>query len=262
MKSTITVFIHGTTPLEYLIFKPEFIKNFFSCPQGLVKATEINDNLHFKEVVSTLSKADSKHFPIENFYLFGWNGKLSFIERKQAAEKFKAELESLISSYDPETKVNLITHSHGGNIVLNMADCKKLNIKIDKLIMLACPVQEKTSHLINSDTFKTVYAIHSHADIIQVIDPQGIKELSEMINDGISNITLKKIPKPQMFFSHRHFKPSEKLRQIEVSFPRRRLTHLDFLLTRFLKQLPELIQNIDKSVYSGSSIDEIRMTLK
>ena len=49
-----------------------------------------------------------------------------------------------------------------------------------------------------------------------------------------------------LFFSQRHFEPSQNLYQIKVEFAKRGLMHIDFLLPRFLKQMPTIIKKIDQ----------------
>ena len=253
MKSIITIFIHGTTPLKYLIFKPLLIKAFFSCPEGLIKANDIERNIHVKKIAQVISESAPKQFPLETFYLFGWSGKLSFTEREKTSIELYEEIKKIVKKHKSEVEIQLITHSHGGNIALNLAKIPDPQIKIDKLILVACPVQQRTASLISSPIFKQVYSIHSHTDIFQVIDPQGLKDLREMACEGIKNISLKKIPAPNMFFSHRHFEPSDNLSQVHVYFKKRGLFHLDFLLSRFLKQIPEIINRADKTVKSAKN---------
>ena len=251
MIKKITIFVHGTTPLEYPIYNPSIVKNFFLCPAGLKKVSDIEENLHPKKLATIISDSDPEIFPIETFYLFGWSGKLSFTERKKVAQELYKQVRELLKKYDEETQLTFISHSHGGNILLHLAE-EKDPLEIDRLILFACPVQKKTKDLVHSQCFKKVYSIHSHTDIIQIIDPQGFKELREMLNNGVSNISVKKIYdsknllQPKAFFSHRHFEPAPNLYQIKVAFAKRGLMHIDFLLPRFLKQLPKIIKKTDQ----------------
>jgi len=53
-------------------------------------------------------------------------------------------------------KVTLISHSHGGNVALNLAAIaeKESPLSIERLILLACPVQQETAALVDAPMFK------------------------------------------------------------------------------------------------------------
>ena len=100
--------------------------------------------------------------------------------------------------------------------------------------------------MITSKTFERIYSIYSAADIIQVADPQGLHRIKKTIR--------KKIKKP--FFSKRVFAPQENLTQVKVKINRRGITHVEFLLSRFTKTLPYLLEEIDRWVQSETHDQE------
>jgi predicted esterase len=224
----ITVWIHGTR----LTFRPLFQKN--NPPAHvLIKAHSLECDPKLKAIATTLICADSEQFQTDHFYLFNWSGKLCFEEREIAAKQLHYDLESLIQSYQ-KTGINpyirIIGHSHGGNVALNLAHHKN-SFQIDELILLACPVQEKTKFLITKPLFKSIYALYSAFDIIQILDPQGIYKHKN---------------KTDPLFSNRQFAHQPNLAQMKVKIDRRAISHFEFAQPSFLKLLPEILKNIDE----------------
>ena len=123
-------------------------------------------------------------------------------------------------------------------------DC---DFSIDELILLACPVQERTSPNIKNPLFERVYSIFSSMDSIQVIDPQGFHYWRNHRNG-----TFKERIKSS-FFSERCFKEDEKLLQIKVKFHkegvlrvRRGLMHVEFIMEPFVCYLSKLINEAEE----------------
>lgn len=236
----VTIFIHGTLPPEPIRNLPVLDK-FFFCPQGLILAETLQNisgekNYHLAQVPFVLYQSDPENFDLKDFYLFGWSGALSP----------KARLEAALLLYNNIKELNLhnirlITHSHGGNVALNLkVIAEKHNdnkFKIDELILLACPVQKQTSNYINSHIFKKKYSFHSHLDIIQVIDPQGFHDLYENLKTNNLNIN--------PIFSKRHFNRKDNVVQIQTTINNRNLLHIEFLLTKFLNFLPVALKTLN-----------------
>ena len=109
MKPKITVFIHGTTPLKYLIFKPTIVKNFFDCPSGLVKAKDVGHQFHVKKIAKIISQSSPAKFSLKHFYLFGWSGKLSPSERKKEAQNLYKQLLVLFKECGKDAFIQIIT---------------------------------------------------------------------------------------------------------------------------------------------------------
>lgn len=226
----ITIWVHGSKLTPTFAFN-----NFFYRMQGMHSALDYDIKYHKRTTAELLCQISPDQYALDQFYFFGWNGKLCFNERKNAAKELYATMLKLIDTYKAEykqkPKIRIITHSHGGNVVLNLAKVQNPQrpLIVDELIMLCCPVQEKTKRLIEADCFGKVYAFYSSTDIYQIIDPQG----------------LYKKGKAKKMFSERTFDHHDTLRQTCVELNGRSLMHIDFLLTRFLKHLPALCQEID-----------------
>ena len=112
------------------------------------------------------------------FYTFGWNGRLDQRKRLRASKELYQALikeQEKVKKQYPNKKITLeiIAHSHGGNVALNLALSEvkfKKNLCVNKLILLGTPIQSETHSLINSKVFEKIYNFYSHGDMIQVID--------------------------------------------------------------------------------------------
>lgn len=238
---TVTIWIHGTklTPSAVL-------PNFFYRKVGMHPIITYDSKYHLRKLAHCLEQSDQTNFMLEHFYVFGWSGKLSFTERKKAAQDLYDELINLCNHYKLKygtmPKFRIITHSHGGNVALNLAQIKKDDfIKVSELILLACPVQTQTMHLLQDPIFEQVYSFYSETDIIQIIDPQGLYK--------------NKAPKTSLF-SKREFPEHNKLVQIKTRARKRGLMHIEFLSLPFISHLPLALGKIkdEKNIHCGSFI--------
>lgn len=237
----ITVWVHGTRLTPKIIFK-----KFFHVDQGFAKATTLEADYHHRIIAETLSTLAGHQFELDTFYLYGWSGKLCFNARKQAAQDLYTSITNCVNDYKAKhnvtPRVRVITHSHGGNVALNMSHfCpQEAPFAIDELILLACPVQEQTKHCINHSLFKSVYSLYSTRDLLQVLDPQGIyyQEYDEDFFD-------------RCWFSERTFPAHAKLKQAEIRYKGRGLLHVEFLLVKktanFIEQLPYILDTLASS---------------
>ena len=227
---TITVWIHGTR-----LFASSVFKRFFHSEPGLKKATDMDSIYHLHTIAHTLCESDSAMFCIDDFYLFGWSGKLSFSAREQAAKELYKQLVALIHTYKKDCgvtpNIRFLTHSHGGNVALNLSKIKNPDdeLSISELILLACPVQLTTHNCIKDPMFQKVYSIYSHLDLVQVLDPQGL---------------YRKRHRGDSFLSKKCFEPHEKLAQVKIKLNGRALIHSEFIMQRFLKQLATIVKEI------------------
>lgn len=115
-----------------------------------------------------------------HFYTFGWDGSLSQKSRLSSAKILYSSLLNEISKIkntlnlkDKDLEIILIGHSHGGNVLLNLAKINNEingNLKIDTLILLGTPVQSETEELINDEIFRKIYSLYSTDDMVQIID--------------------------------------------------------------------------------------------
>jgi len=232
---TITVWIHGSRVL------PEFHpQELFYAPKGLNAITDVDKNLFKYKYAKTLSQKNPERFQKADFYAYGWSGKINFTERENVARDLYENLQNLIQKYKDvdgiSPKLRIITHSHGGNVALNLATVKDSNdtsFLVDELILLACPVQERTKDLIKDLTFKRVYSFFSSGDIIQCIDPQRLHK---------ENRHDKKCP----LFSKRRFPAHAKLSQAKVRSHGRGIMHIEYLFLKFVSKLPQFLDALDK----------------
>jgi hypothetical protein len=229
----ITIWIHGTlVPLVSRLWR-----SFFFVPQGLVPITCVDPSLHIYTIAKTLHDHDPLNFPLETFYCFGWSGTLSCNARLKAARQLYRELCALMSMYEKKHAqkpyLRIITHSHGGNVALNLAYVKESHnaLCVDELVLLACPVQKKTEAFCTDPLFKRVVSLYSKADLIQVLDPQRLWYFK------------RKTP----LFSERCFPEADNLVQVEVFGGTRNIGHIDFLRDRFVKHIPPLIKKFGQS---------------
>lgn len=224
----ITIWIHGTrlTPRSVL-------HRIFHAPDGLVPACSFDTQYHLRSIVDTLANADPTRYSSDYMFLFGWPGALAFEERVKAAHDLYRQLQPVIKSYELKNgkrpKIRIITHSHGGNVALNLAKIKDdSSFTVDELILLACPVQEETAPLIKDSMFKEVFVLYSSFDLLQIIDPQGLYSCND-------NCPL---------FSQRRFPIQDNIVQVKMKLNGCALFHSDFIRVRFVAMLPQIIDKM------------------
>ena len=224
----ITIWIHGTKTLgglsDFLHATPHL---------GIAHASALSSNYRLSNVITTLAATEPKKFPLEHFYTYGWSGKLSFEVRKQTAHELYQAIKNLLTSYRDKygvtPHITLITHSHGGNVVLNLAALEIPENDVSfETILLACPVQQETKHLIKSNLFTKIYSLYSKNDWLQVLDPQGLYITQHN-------------KKRHWRFSDREFPCQENVYQNEISINNKGLSHIDFVSHDFARLLPTFI---------------------
>jgi hypothetical protein len=228
---TITIWVHGTSLLTRFAFQ-----EILYGPAGLSNVCDVPKSCHMHKIAHNLSALDPDRFQMKNFYTFCWSGKLDFNERKKAAEDLYAALTTVATQYKEQHGVSpvfrIITHSHGGNVALNLAEVKgeKTPFTVSELILLACPVQERTKKCIEDPLFKRVYSLFSRGEFLQVADPQGIYKEN-------NNYPL---------FSKRLFPDNQKLSQAEIKIYGRSILHSEFIFGHFVNKLPAILNVLDK----------------
>ena len=107
----------------------------------------------------------------------------------------------------------------------------KRAIEIEELVLLACPVQNKTMHHLEDPMFKKVYALYASLDILQILAPQQYfqKESTD------------KLP----YFSLRRFVPHPKLAQIKIKINGYSIAHTTFSSPTFTCMLPTILNEIE-----------------
>lgn len=227
----VTIWIHGTRLLPQSLFK-----NFFQSMPGLHHYQEIEKKYYLHRIAQILTESDPVMFPAPYFYLFGWSGKLSFKEREQSARTLYLDLKKVRDEYKKiygaEPHITILAHSHGGNVALLLEQIKDpddTTFFIDRLILLAVPVQQHTVEYCYAPLFGKIYSLYSLLDVLQVIDPQGLN---------------KAIKAP--LFSERLFPCHEKLEQVAIKVNDRSIMHMEFILPTFLNRLSAIIKAIDR----------------
>lgn len=239
---TVTIWIHGTL----ILYTPNY-HHIFEGKACLLPATTLPKNHHFRIIADTISDRDPEHFPIQEFYIFGWSGKLQDQERETVAQRLHQEIlllrENYQKKYGLEPTIRIIAHSHGGNVVLNMARLRptKNPLRIKSLILLACPVQEKTKHLISNPMFNHVYALYSSFDIVQILAPQfrRLRQTYEY-NPKRRKYHYKIIP-----FSERIFPTYSHLTQAKIKVNDYPISHTRFSHKEFVSLLPTILHKLD-----------------
>ncbi len=230
-EGSITIFIHGTvfpgvSRLMGHHEKRRGLYHYSANPRRLTTRQRLGRALY---------SVAPDEFPLESFYKFYWSGELTLPARKKAAQ----ELFNLLK--DHKGPCTLIAHSHGCNVALHLAEYAEQKdalgnvspLTIERLILLAPPVQEATTHLVHAPNFKRVYSCYSIADVIQVADPQGITK------------EMKKGKEKLPLFSKRTYAPGPRLTQAQITFGERNPSHRDFILPPFFGQLPHILKLLD-----------------
>lgn len=228
----ITIWVHGTR------FWPDHIlSQLFLCEYGLNKPDKLPDNYRLKIIAGHLATQGSGRFGSEHIYVYGWSGKLSFAARKQTGIELHNAIKKLIAEYEATygvtPRIKIITHSHGGNVFLNCvayAQETQSGLVFDECILLACPVQRETAHLITSACIKKAYSLFSSMDSIQILDPQGV---------------YKETTQQSPLLSERMFPQAPHLKQAQIKTVYRGLMHIDFIRDYFVKQLAAILDAID-----------------
>jgi len=232
----ITIWVHGT-----ILFYKSFYQNIFKKQSGLFLAKDLPFNHYFHLIAQTIVHNDPTHYSLEEFYIFAWSGRLSLKDRKMAAEKLYQELLILIEHYTKKyhcsPSIQIIAHSHGGNVVLHMAKIDNLKtLSLQSLILLACPVQEKTMNLINMPMFQRIYSLYSSIDIIQIIAPQLRYHMPRYLGSRRY-----KLPA----FSSRLFPSSHHVIQAKIKLNGYPITHTRFATLDFIEMLPTILKKLD-----------------
>lgn len=236
-KPPLTIWIHGTHFLRSSLFT-----HIFKGMPSLKPACEISKRYKVRTIANTLNQYDGVRFPLSTFYIFCWSGKLNANLREKTAHHLYAELKRVIADYEQTynciPRIQIISHSHGGNVVLNLAKIKDphdTSFIINTLVLLACPVQIRTMSFIDNPMFQRIYSLYSSVDFIQVIAPQLFKKN----NDSEK----RKFAFPP--FSNRCFPHRPHVTQVKMKVNGNSPWHNDFVKPEFLRLLPSIIAELD-----------------
>lgn len=227
---SITVYIHGSQNATKLLSK-----DIWYCQKGLHHINELPKTSLFVQDAQLLQQGNPLLFSAEHYYTFGWSGKIKFSVRQEAGQDLYNAIKKLLRSYYEEygayPVVRIVTHSHGGNIALNMAQHLPFfeNCKIElELILLACPVQKVTEHIINHPEISRSYNLYSTFDLIQKLDFYK--------HNG------------RWYFPKRIFETTaSNCYQILIKVNGKRLSHTDFCHS-IVRHIPEIIGAVDEAI--------------
>lgn len=220
----ITIWIHGTRFIRKL--------SHASTPQ-LTAACQLPHHAYAYQIGCMLQESAPLEFPLSGFYAFEWSGGISNQNRIAAAQALYSGLQDIVTKYkkkwDHYPVIRIISHSHGGNVALNMVhmqekDSPHTPLIIESLIILACPVQNNTMHLTQNSMFQSIYSLYSSLDVVQVIAPQKFY--------GI-------LP-----FSYRKFPKHSTILQAKVRMNGHSIFHNEFTSKRFFKILPTIFDQL------------------
>lgn len=180
---SITIFVHGTylmrKVLQYSSCRP-----LIYCPQGLTLAKNLPAHYHFYKMAHGCVACDKNSYSVDQFYVFGWESEhVNDDTRNKSAKILVEQMYEVIVDYyvrhDVIPKVRLIGYSHGGNVILHTANYIPLYADLQDVEIEAwlfgTPVQVVNHDLVNSECFNAIYSIYSKKDIVQKIDPQGLR---------------------------------------------------------------------------------------
>ena len=241
-------------PITVWIHVPRFIRrplfySFFNGTPSIRLAQDIDAYHYLYQIARTLSTVSPHLFPLPTFYIFGWSGKLSSSIRQEAARYLYAELQRIVTeykhTYNKNPIIRLLTHSHGGTVALNLARVEKketdIPLKIDELVLMACPVQKTTKKYIQDKLFKHTSALYSGLDMLQVLAPQVTYTFYRTKKGHLRS----RFHWPP--FSHKRFKNHPKLAQVKIKMNGRALFHTEFTSQKFISILPHVLHVMHNS---------------
>ncbi len=235
----VTIFIHGTK--ESIISK---MVHKLDYPYGIVAANTVEANSVLSRIPRYLNEVAPEEFDLTRFFFYGWHGKLNFRSRYTGAQRLYDILK------DHKGPITIITHSHGCGVALFLAEFAQrdnnADFSIDRLILLAPPVQVATKHYAHAPIFKEVFTFYSTADFMQVGDPQGIYWESYAFTPDETQVP---------FFSKRTFDPAPTIYQTRILADRQSPGHLYFMLQGFMKHMPCLLDMVHTRAQNGGYED-------
>ena len=235
-KVKVTVFVHGTVGCSLNIFNPTQCKseNFDDqlLSARLVKKYRNHELMCYDQILgaeglheissATLPQWHAAHHlipaydevagcidakaDIQKYLIFGWSGFLNHGARRKAGFELYNSLadycDQIRYTYGVDPELDLITHSHGGNVALWLAEAEKeckRNLKIDVLVMFGTPMQTEMACAIQSDVFRTMVMIYSRGDSVQQRDYFSTKGKSYRRMVDIADLAQLKQEKPHLY---------------------------------------------------------------
>lgn len=148
-----------------------------ACQQGVLPLHEAQlGAYHVIAAYDQAQKILNKHEKV--FYAtFGWSGLIS--QKRRRIEGFRlyddliAAKEQLRSQYNVDPLIDIVAHSHGGNVALWLSDAESTyqkKLSIENLVLLGTPFQGETSHCLEASLFRSIISCHSRGDWVQTKD--------------------------------------------------------------------------------------------
>lgn len=245
---SITIFVHGTYLLRKIL-QYSICRQQMYCPQGLTLAKNLPQHYHFYKMAQGCVACDKSAYHVDQFYIFGWSSEhVSDDIRKQAASILVEQIYEVVVDYyiryDVMPKVRLIGYSHGGNVILHMADFLPLYADMYEVEfeawLFGTPVQVVSHDLVNSDCFTRVYSIFSQKDAVQRMDPQGLRD--------------RKLTK-QNFWSNRTFCPYARCVQVDFTVNGQAMGHSYYNeIFQYFPKIKKLIEEKSGHLEQGGMI--------
>jgi len=242
---SITIFVHGTYIMRKILqYSP--CRHLMYCPQGLSLAKNLPKHYHFHQIARGCVTCDNSSYSMDQFYVFGWESEhVNDAARNKAAKKLVEQMSEVVVDYyiqyDVIPKVRLIGYSHGGNVVLHTANYLPLyadmhDVEVEAWIF-GTPVQVISHDLVNSEHFSSIYSIFSKKDIVQVIDPQGLRN--------------RKITKKN-FWSNRTFHESSRCIQVDFMVNDQAIGHSFYnQIFQYFPKIKKIIEEMSADLESG-----------
>ncbi len=242
---SITIFVHGTYFMrKFFHYSP--YRHLMYCPDGLTLVKYLPTHYHFYKMAHGCISCDYKNYSFDHFYVFGWDSEhIHDKARNNAAQNLVEQITQVVVNYyldhDVIPKVRLIGYSHGGNVVLNTANYisqyADLSDVFFEVWLFGTPVQAINHDLVNSQSFDTIYSIYSTKDIVQKIDPQGLKN--------------RHIPK-NSFWSERTFHESSRCIQVDFTVNGDSIGHSFYNeIFQYFPKIKKIIEEKSQNIQSG-----------
>ncbi len=164
----LTILIHGTNAREAIWIQEDSPFGEDSKIEDLWKIKTAG-NKHISELdeLKGLESIGAKNKDKKE-RRFRWSGKNKIRARKAAGKKLAAYLNLIHEKY-PDEEINVVAHSHGGNVVNEAV--KHINFKLNRAVYLGVPNHFKTvnkQHPFDSSKFSSLINIWNKYDSVQV----------------------------------------------------------------------------------------------
>jgi len=166
-----TRFMLGMGPQEV---SGDIINRFHK--RALTKEEAKYSAYHIVAAYDALARKVEKEEKDRVYFLYGHLGMLSQSYRKNSGKELYLWLADLAAKYKQrysKIQIDLVAHSHGGNIALWLGafeDQYQRGLFVDNLVMYATPIQVETFRFAYRPAFGHVYNLYSDGDHIQGLD--------------------------------------------------------------------------------------------